>query len=224
MRLYRSLIPMIFLILPAWAFAQDVNRPPLVFDENIWVTFYDVPSRRFRSIRDAFVRGDTAAVSRDIEISTGFLRIEAERVPAQLVAPFAETIDSLESIRSRLGDGSVAVAQLDSTFARVHWLLSQHYLVLGITARDQSRHVMAGRYLIATAHHLERAVLWSNFAIERDVLKSLDSIRDMAGRLQSSNNPERVYRDRPMRLAARTLRAVGEQINRPVRVPALLSE
>jgi len=206
------------------ALGQDVTRSALTLDDDVWVTFYDVPSRRFRSIRDAFVRGDHAVVARDLEISIGFLRIEGERMPRELVTVLGETIDTLESIRDRQAAGAVTVAQLDTAFGRAHWILAQHFLVLAVTARDQERHKMAGRYLVATAHHLERAVLWSNVAIDREILKSLESVRDLASRLQSAEDPSSIYRERPIRLAGATLTRIGAQINRTVRIDEYLPQ
>lgn len=128
----------------------------------------------------------------------------------------SEAVATLESIRENIRTAAISSSDLDSAFARVHWLLAQHYLVLAIDSRDAAQHKNAGRYLWATAHHLERAVLWSDARIDRSVLNALESSREMGTALQTSNRPERVYRDRPMAATAKTLVEIGEHLNRPV--------
>lgn len=207
------------------AIAQGTaDQKLIVLDEDVWVTFYDLPSRRFRNIRDAFVRRDFDSVSRDLDITVAFLSVEAERAPAELKPAILEVGQQMQSMRGGLSEPSLHVQQLDAVFARAHWLLSQQYLVLATRARDQKAYRSSGRYLIATAHHLERAVLWSNARITKDVVSSLDSIRDMANELQESQTPERVFKDKPVVKAANTLKIVGEQIDRQVRVSELLPE
>lgn len=210
------------LLLPLSVVAQD--EPTLVLDEDVWVTFYDLPSRRFRNIRDAFLRRDPISASRDIEASASYLRVESTRARQQLQNPLTEVVSQLERIREQLPETFVSIEQLDSLFGRAHWLLSQHFFVMALDAREAEEHRTAGRYLTATAHHMERAVLWSEARISRDILNSLESIREMAGRLQDSRRPRRVYRDEPLRLTARTIRAIGEHIDRRVRIDSLMPE
>lgn len=212
---------MIFLISTT---AAPQDQPALVLDEDVWVTFYDLPSRRFRNIRDAFVRRDVRSVSRDIEASVSYLRVEAERARQALRSPLAEVTTQLERIRDGLPDTFVSIEQLDSVFGRTHWLLSQHFFVMALDARQSEEHRTAGKYLTATAHHMERAVLWSEARINRDILDSLESIREMAGRLQESRRPQRVYRNEPLRLTADTIRAIGKHLDRRVRIETLMPE
>ncbi len=198
----------------AGASAQE--REFLTLDENVWATFYDLPSRRFRNIRDAFVRRDFDAAESDLQVAINFTSIEASRAPEKLQPPMSEAIAELESIRENIRDTSVSGSDLDSTFARVHWLLAQHYLMMATDSRDAAQHKNAGRYLWATAHHLERAVLWSDARIDRSVLNALESSREMGTALQTSDRPERVYRNRPVAATGKTLVKIGEQLNRPV--------
>ena len=207
------------------AMAQDLpDQRAIVLDEDVWVTFYDLPSRRFRTIRDAFVRRDFESVSRDLDITIGFLSVEAQRAVPELKPAITEVVEQMQAMRSRLSDTSLSVGQLDAVFARTHWLLSQQYLVFAIQARDRQMYRSAGRYLFATAHHLERSVLWSDARVTEEIVSSLDSIRDMASKLQNSESPERVMMGRPVRLTAKTLIEIGEQIDRRVRVAELLPE
>ena len=48
--------------------AQGQERSLVAVDENLWVTFYDVPSHRFRSIRDQFVPR-YAAISSPVQVT-----------------------------------------------------------------------------------------------------------------------------------------------------------
>ena len=207
-------------ILPAKADDSVEGQRLFAIDENVWVTFYDLPSRRFRSIRDAFIRRDFAAVTRQLEPTIGFLLIEVERATPAVQGALTEVVQKLQAIRDGIDDPSVTVGDLDSAFARAHWLLAQHYLVMAMKSRDDRLHESAGRYLWATAHHLERCVLWSGFRIDKDVLNSLESIREMSLRLQESSRPERVYRDKPIVLTGRTLVAIGEHLDRKVWIEA----
>jgi hypothetical protein len=225
MKIHLAHAAVLSLALSIWAPAasgQDAERPALVLDESAWVTFYDLPSRRFRNIRDGFLRRDFEEISRDLEVTIGFLTVEARRSVPELTGVFAENIGRFERVRANLASADVTIADLDNTFAQSHWVLSQHYLVEAIRSRETERHRMAGRYLIATAHHLERAVIWSGSRITGDVLNSLESIREMASRLADGDNPAEVYRDRPLRLAAKTIATVGEQIDRRLRIELAL--
>lgn len=211
-------ITVLLTVIAGMAHAADSGdgQPLFTIDENVWVTFYDLPSRRFRSIRNSFITRDFESVVRELEPTIGFLVIEADRATPAVHDALIEVIQKLQSIQGRIGDPSVTVGDLDSAFARAHWLLSQHYLVMSMKSRDNRQHESAGRYLWATAHHLERAVLWSDARVDRDVLNSLESIREMSLRLQDSSRPERVYQDKPIVLTARTLVAIGEHLDRKV--------
>ena len=203
---------------------NEPEQPLIVLDEDVWVTFYDLPSRRFRSIRDAFLRRDFDTVSRDLDTTISFLQVESDRSVAELTPAFESILSKMGVIRSNLADPTVTIAQFDVVFARTHWLLSQHYFVSAQQSRELGLHRNAGRYLSATAHHLERAVLWSNARISRDIVNSLESIRNMAARLQRGEAPDKVYRDKPLKLTSRTLIAVGEHIDRELRIEELLPE
>ena len=118
----------------------------------------------------------------------------------------------------------MVAGHLDAEFARAHWLLSQHYLILALQSQYDQRYRTAGDYLWATAHHLERTVLWSDARVDGEVLSSLKSIRNMAGRLRNSKRPERAYRERPIKRAAVTLIAIGQRLDRKVWIEDVLEE
>lgn len=216
MRYFTCSALMILALSAVHAADVDERQSAFIMDGNIWATFYDVPSRRFRGIRDAFIRRDFELAARELEPTIGFLLIESDRATPKVQPALIEVIQKLQSIRERIYDESVTVGDLDSAFARAHWLLSQHYLVLAMQSRDNRLHENAGRYLWATAHHMERAVLWSDARVDDDILDSLESIRDMSLRLQESSRPERVYKDKPIVLTGRTLIAIGEHLDRKV--------
>lgn len=201
---------------PGAATKQEAGQRLFTLDESVWATFYDLPSRRFRSIRDAFIRRQFELVDKDLGVSIGFIRIEADRTVSALSQPMSENIAQLEHIRANIRDRSISVGDLDSAFARAHWLLAQHYLVLAKTSRDNKQHQNAGNYLWATAHHLERAVLWSDARIDRSVINALESTRKMGSELQTSKRPEKVYRDKPIASTAKTLISIGDHLDRKV--------
>lgn len=196
--------------------AQNDERPLFTLDDQVWVLFYDLPSRRFRAIRDAFIAGRFDVARRDLEASEAFLRAEISRAIPALVTPMTEIADGLRTIAQNIEAPETTVRDLDPVFARGHWLMSQHYLTLATKARDDGQHKSAGNYLWATAHHMERAVLWSDARIDRKLHNSLESMRTMADRLRTSDQPERAYRDKPIDSARRTLFELGTYLDRKV--------
>lgn len=202
------------LLAPAPARAADTHQ--VILDENVWVLFYDLPSRRFRSIRDAHLQRDWARASADLRTSAGFIAAEAGRATESLQAPLEEIVGRLNRLAAAEAVGDVSGEQLDAAFGRAHWLLAQHYLVLARDARDAASHRMAGNYLLATAHHMERAALWSDAKLTRKLAQTLDRLREHAHELREARDPARVYRNKPIVAAEKTLRELGVLLDRPV--------
>lgn len=215
------LVTCLMMLAAATAAGADTNaRQDITLDEDVWVLFYDLPSRRFRNIRDAFVRRNWPLARRDLEASSGFFRAELARTDAALVNPMKEVIVRLETIAENIESPKVSGSDLDAAFARAHWLLAQHYLVMSETARNAADPRNTGNYLWATAHHLERSVLWSDARLTQRQLASLDTLRAMAGRLKDTNDPDSVYKSKPIANARKTLREIGEHLDRRVWLPA----
>lgn len=204
----------------AAAQAPTNTRAEFTLDEDVWVLFYDLPSRRFRNIRDAFVRRNWPLARRDLTASAGFLRAEVSRADAALLDPLEEVIARLEWIGENIETRQVSGSDLDAAFARAHWLLAQHYLILAEAAKAAGDSRNTGNYLWATAHHLERCVLWSNARLTRRQLASLEKIRDIAGKLRDTDDPATVYKSKPIANAKKTLREIGEFLERRVWLPA----
>ena len=82
-----------FFLLASVALAQNehTTRADIVLDEEVWVLFYDLPSRRFRIARDAFVRRNWSVARRDLAASSGFLRAELSRTDTALAAPLEKS-------------------------------------------------------------------------------------------------------------------------------------
>ena len=185
-------------------------------DEGVWVLFYDVPSRRFRRSRDAFVRRNWDTVSTDLAVSAGFIRAEASRSVDELVYPLENVSDRLELIAENVQSSELRGSDLDDAFARAHWLLAQHYLELSAQARDDGSSRTAGWYLWATAHHMERTVLWSDARMTKAQVRSLDRLRDLADQLRDGGNPAQIYKEKPVVLARKTLKDLGEFMDRKI--------
>ena len=185
-------------------------------DENLWVTFYDVPSHRFRSIRDAFVRRDFDAVRRDLVTSSSHLTIESGRSSPELAGRLAEVGQQMLRISSDLDDTATTAESLDKLFGRTHWLLAQHYLYHARISRDANNNPMAGRYLWATTHHMERAALWSNSRISRKLVNSLEELRELAVQLQNKQLAAAAREAKPVLRAEAVLKEIGKQIDRPI--------
>ncbi len=132
-----ALVSCIILLATASVVSADTgSREQVTLDNDVWVLFYDLPSRRFRNIRDAFVRRNWVLARRDLEASAGFLRTELGRADAALTNPMKEIIVRLEWIAENIESAEVSGSDLDAAFARAHWALAQHYLVMSESARS----------------------------------------------------------------------------------------
>jgi hypothetical protein len=94
--------------------------------------------------------------------------------------------------------------------------LAQHYLDMAKRSRESRKNRSAGLNLLATAHHMERAVLWSNSRISRDVQTTLENLRDLADQLQDKDLTEKAYREKPIVQAEKLLLKLSKTVNRPV--------
>lgn len=208
------------LALSNYALAEIEPKQPLVtMDENLWVTFYDLPSRRFHDIRSDFVRREFQTAASNLVTSANYLKVEADRAIPALAERLNDVSAKLTRIAENVDDTSVTVADLDSLFGRAHWLLAQHYLDMAKQSRDMQRYRNEGLYLWATTHHMERAVLWSNARIDRELYKTLEGLRDLANRLQDADLAAEANQKRPVVRAEKILRTLGKQIDRPVVLP-----
>lgn len=211
-----AIVLTILLAMPFAGAADEVPQAKVTMDENMWVVFYDVPSRRFRTIRADFVRRQFDTAATDLLTSASYLSIEAARAQPELATRLGEVAARLTWIAENIGDNSVTGAELDAVFGRAHWLLAQHYLALARQSRDTQQNRNAGLYLWATTHHIERAVLWSNARIDRKVQQSLEDLRELATDLQNESRARRAYGEKPISRAEALLRDLGKVIDRPV--------
>ena len=196
--------------------ASTSDQPIVTMQENLWIAFYDVPSRRFRDIRNAFVKSQFDRASADLDTSAVYLAIEADRAIPAIAGRLTDVADRMMWISENTDDVSVTTADLDALFSRAHWLLAQHFLDMARRSRDSRNNRNAGLYLQATTHHLERAVLWSNSRISRDTHKTLENLRDLADRLQDRELVKDAYNDKPLAQAEKLVRKLGKNIDRPV--------
>lgn len=196
--------------------AQSTDQPVVTMQENLWIAFYDVPSRRFRDVRNAFVKRQFDRAAIDLGTSADYLTIEADRALPAVAERLSEVADRMTWISENIDDVATTTTDLDALFSRAHWLLAQHYLDMARRSRDSRQNRNAGLYLMATTHHLERAVLWSNSRIDRDVHKALEGLRDLADQLQDKKLAETAYGEKPMRRAEKLLQKLGKTIDRSV--------
>ena len=217
MAVIRLLLPILVLTSAATLAAQHAaEREVVVLDENVWVTFYDLPSRRFREIRNAVLNDDSEAAARDLMLAASYLSIEAGRASDVLGPPLTEVAGRLQRLAGQ--PESITLRELDGLFARSHWLLAQHFLQEAKASRDARQNRTTGLNLWAATHHMERAILWSGIPVSRANRKTLDQIRDIASRLQKAETREAAYRERPVVRAETLLRKIGKEIDRPVRI------
>lgn len=212
------LLPFVLVAMATHAGQQSERQKPIVLDENQWVTFYDLPSRRFRTIRTAVLTRNFEAAARDLAVTANYLSVEADRSPDVLQGPMREVVERLHRMEASVD--KVTLEELDSQFGRAHWLLSQHYLVFARAARDARQARNTSLYLTATTHHMERAMLWSNVAVDDEVHDTLEDLRETAGELLNQETAAAAFRERPIVRAEQLLRKIGEQIDRRVLVPA----
>lgn len=218
---WKSMLPLMLIFLAASATygQQGDTQSAVVLDENLWVTFYDLPSRRFRAIRAAVLTRDHQSAVRDLSVTANYLSVEADRSSPVLRAPLGDVVTRLRQLES--GIATVTLDDLDTLFGRAHWLLAQHYLVFAREARDARHNRNASLYLWATTHHIERAVLWSDVAVTREVHTTLESLQELAGELDDPETSARAYRERPIMRAESLLREIGKQIDRRVLLPVI---
>jgi hypothetical protein len=202
-----------------YADEQPDRQASVVLDEDLWITFYDLPSRRFRAIRTAIVERNNASAARDMSVTANYLSVEADRSSAVFQAPLRDVVDRLSGMGAAVEE--VTLEELDALFGRAHWLLAQHYLDLARRARDARQDRNASLYLWATTHHMERAMLWSNVAVTREVHATLEDLRKIASLLQEPQKSARAYKEKPVVRAEQLLRKIGKQIDRRVLLPPI---
>lgn len=217
------LIAALAVTIPSHA-STEADPAVVTIDENLWVAFYDVPSRRFRDIRAAFVRREFTSASKHLATSANYLTIEANRALPAIAERLIDVANTMMWTSEHIDDVDVTTTDLDTLFSRSHWLLSQHFLDMARRSRETGQNKNAGLYLWATTHHLERAVLWSNSRISRDVQKTLEDLRDLADQLQDERLVTTAYRSKPLARADKLLRKLGKTIDRPVVLPASKAE
>ncbi len=218
MKVYQRVALFLFVIAADSVVADgDTKQRFFQPDGEVWVTFYDLPSRRFRRIRDAFLIRNFDAAAADLVVAKNYIGVEANRADERLAPDILDVVDSMEHLASRLHEPTVTVGDFDPLFARAHWLLSQHYLLQAMAARDQNDLKLAGWNLHACAHHMERSALWSNARISVGLVSSLDEIRALGNRMLDSPGSRWVDTNQPIVKAAKTLRRLGKELNRPVK-------
>jgi hypothetical protein len=210
-------LALIFLAVSMSFGQQSDSQSAVILDEGLWVTFYDLPSRRFRAIRSAVLTRNHESAARDLSLAANYLSVEAARSSVVFRAPLGDVVRQLR--RMEEGVGNVTLEELDALFGRAHWLLAQHYLMFARAARNASNGRNTSLYLWATTHHIERAVLWSNVAITREVHTTLEGLQELASKLGDPETAPRAYRERPIVRAEKLLREIGRQIDRPVLLP-----
>ena len=89
------------------------DRPLFELDGDTFVTFYDLPSRRFHNIRRTFLARDFATASRDLIVSVQYLRVEAQRAAPELNSALLSVADSLMLLSENIGDAAVVVQDFD---------------------------------------------------------------------------------------------------------------
>jgi len=210
-------LTLIFLAVSTSFGQQSESQSAIVLDEDLWVTFYDLPSRRFRAIRTAVLTRDHESAARDLSLAANYLSVEAARSSAVFQAPLGDVVSQLRRMENDVG--MVTLESLDALFGRAHWLLAQHFLEFARGARDARNNRNTSLYLWATTHHIERAILWSNIAVTREVHTTLEGLQELAGKLRDPETAARAYRERPIVRAEVLLRKIGVQIDRRVLLP-----
>lgn len=215
--------PTVTLVLLALALStsfgqQSERQSAVVLDEGLWITFYDLPSRRFRAIRTAILTRDLDSAARDLSLAANYVSVEAARTSAVFQAPLSDVVRQLRRMEENVED--ITLDELDALFGRAHWLLAQHYLEFARAARDARDGRNTSLYLWATTHHIERSILWSNVAVTREVHATLEGLQELAGKLADPETAARAYKERPVVRAEKLLRKIGRQIDRRVLLPS----
>lgn len=196
----------------------ETNQKLFSFDENYWVLFYDLPSRRFRAIRNDFIQGHYGLVSQNLRVAENHIRIEATRSTPPLTQKLIAVSDKLAEAAVRNENNQITVAEFNPLFAQAHWLLSQHFLTLSLTSKQNKNDRNAGHYLAATAHHVERAILWSDMKITPQTLQTLEEIAKQSNELLNAAKPLKVYKKRPIKKAWELIKETGDYLEKTVTI------
>ena len=215
-RLISTISLILLAVSPVYGQTEE-TQSAVVLEEGLWVTFYDLPSRRFRAIRTAVLTQKLDAAARDLSLTANYFSVEASRSADVFQAPLNDVVNKLRHMAENIE--TVTLEDLDKLFGRAHWLLAQHYLHFARVARDARNGRNASLYLWATTHHIERAILWSDVAVTREVHDTLEGLQDLAGKLGNPETAARAFRERPIVRAETLLRKIGEQIDRRVLLP-----
>lgn len=217
----KIMLPLLLVIFGVATYADEQldRQASVVLDEDLWITFYDLPSRRFRAIRTAILVRNNESAARDMSVTANYLSVEADRSSAVFQAPLRNVVDRLRGMGAAVEE--VTLEELDALFGRAHWLLAQHYLDLARRARDARQDRNASLYLWATTHHMERALLWSNVAVTREAHATLEDLREIGSLLQDPETSARAYKEKPVVRAEQLLRKIGKQIDRRVLLPPI---
>ena len=93
--------------------AHSTDQPVVTMQENLWIAFYDVPSRRFRDIRNAFVKRQFDRAATDLSTSADYLIIEKDRAVPAIAERLSEVADRMTWISENLDDVSITTTDLD---------------------------------------------------------------------------------------------------------------
>ena len=116
----KSVLPLILIFTGAVAYAdlQRDRQSTVVLDEDIWVTFYDLPSRRFRAIRAAILTRNNESAARDLSVTASYLSVEADRSSATFQVPLRDVVDQLRQIDRRVILPSAEKTSIESNAER----------------------------------------------------------------------------------------------------------
>jgi hypothetical protein len=122
MRFLRIIISACAAVTSSASLGQSGESAFVAVDEKLWLTFYDVPSHRFRAIRDAFIRREFESASRDLATSASYLKTESGRALPEIAERVQDVATQMTWISENIGDSSVTSTALDRLFGRAHWL------------------------------------------------------------------------------------------------------
>ncbi len=197
----------------ASASTSESKSTRFVMDGDTFIVFYDLPSRRFRALQQAFINQNTEQFDRDLEVTIQYLAAEKSRMDPRLQAPIDQTIESLRAFPST---SDLSLSDMQQHFARVHWLLAQHFLQIAHRQTQSTETAETWLYYTATAHHLERAVLWASLEIDKTLTANLDSLRAVTSATMHKRNKDK--RQRTLQRTAQTLKKLSTELELPLRV------
>lgn len=143
--------------------------------EDMWIRLSDEPEHHMQDGFSALREGDVIEAVDAIKKAAVFIKIAENNSQTKIRAAIRTAWLRLELLSDDLADREVDVApeRLKACFSICHVALARHHSQRAKQAAKDHHFVLAGRYLLSSGQHVERAAYWGGEQLEADVAKQL---------------------------------------------------